>query len=83
MDEFVTYPWESEQLKPPESVKRRLLSIDETSEYLGLAHATLYKMVNQRRIPYVKVGRLLRFDSRLIDEWLQANTVMPMPDKRH
>ena len=69
-------------MKPPEQVKRQLLSIDETSEYLGLAHATLYKMVHQRRIPYVKVGRLLRFDSRLLDEWLQANTVMPMPEKR-
>jgi len=30
----------------------------------------------------VKVGRLLRFDNRLIDDWLQAHTVMPMPERR-
>jgi len=69
-------------MKHPEGIKRRLLSIDETSEYLGLAPTTLYKMVSQRRIPYVKVGSCLRFDSRLIDDWLEANTVMPMPERR-
>jgi excisionase family DNA binding protein len=69
-------------MKHPERITRRLLSIDETSKYLGLAPTTLYKMVNQRRIPYVKVGRLLRFDSRLIDDWLTEHTVMPMPERR-
>jgi len=69
-------------MKHPERITRRLLSIDETSEYLGLAQATLYKMVHQRRIPDVKVGRLLRFDSRLIDDWLEAHTVMPMPERK-
>ena len=69
-------------MKHSERITRRLLTIDETAEYLGLAPTTLYKMVNQRRMPYVKVGRLLRFDSRLIDEWLQAHTVMPMPERR-
>lgn len=69
-------------MKQPERITRRLLSIDETSEYLGLAPTTLYKMVGQRRIPFVKVGRLLRFDSRLIDDWLEEHTVMPMPERR-
>jgi len=69
-------------MKHPERITRRLLSIDETSEYLGLAPTTLYKMVNRRQIPYVKVGRLLRFDRRLIDGWLEEHTVMPMPERR-
>jgi excisionase family DNA binding protein len=69
-------------MKHSERITRRLLTIDETAEYLGLAPTTLYKMVSQRRLPFVKVGRLLRFDSRLIDEWLQAHTVMPMPERR-
>jgi excisionase family DNA binding protein len=41
----------------------------EVADLTGLSVHTLYKMVSQRRIPYVKVGRLLRFDSRLIDEF--------------
>jgi len=59
------------------------MTIQELAEFTGLSIQTLYKMVNQRRIPYVKVGRLLRFDSRLIDDWLEAHTVMPMPEKRY
>jgi len=61
---------------------KRLMTIQELTEFTSCSIQTLYKMVNQRRIPYVKVGRLLRFDSRLIDDWLQAHTVMPMPERR-
>jgi len=59
------------------------MTIQELAEFTGLSIQTLYKMVSQRRIPFVKVGRLLRFDSRLIDDWLKAHTVMPMPEKRY
>ena len=41
----------------------------------------LYKMVSQRRIPYVKVGRLVKFDQAMLDGWLKQNAVMPMPAK--
>jgi excisionase family DNA binding protein len=38
-------------------------------------------MVSQRRIPYVKVGRLVKFDVELLDKWIKQNTVMPMLSK--
>jgi len=59
------------------------MTIQELAAFTGLSIPTLYKMVSQRRIPYVKVGSCLRFDSRLIDDWLEAHTVMPMPEKRY
>lgn len=62
---------------------RRLLTIQEVSEYTGLATSTLYTMVSQRRIPYVKVGRLTKFDVTLLDQWIKQSTVMPMPPKRY
>ena len=62
-------------------VTRRLLSIQEASDYTGFAVNTLYKMVNQRRIPYVKLGSRVRFDVGLLDGWLKQHTVMPMPPK--
>ena len=65
----------------PVTIKSRLLDIHEVEQYLGLSPETLYKMVSQRRIPYVKVGRLLRFDLAKIDQWIKQNTVMPMPQK--
>ena len=57
---------------------RRLIGIQEVSEYTGLSVHTLYTMVSQRRIPFVKVGRLTKFDLGLLDEWISKNTVMPM-----
>ncbi len=68
-------------MRQPEPIKRRLLNVKETAEYTGLSVHTLYTMVSQRRIPYVKVGRLTKFDLTLLDEWIKTNTVMPMPSK--
>lgn len=66
----------------PEPIKRRLVDIKEAATYTGLSVHTLYTMVSQRRIPYVKVGRLTKFDVGLLDAWIKQNTVMPMPEKR-
>jgi len=65
----------------PVTIKSRLVAIHQVAQYLSLSPETLYKMVSQRRIPYVKVGRLLRFDLAKVDQWLKQNTVMPMPQK--
>lgn len=61
---------------------KRLININEAAEYTGLAVSTLYTMVSQRRIPHVKVGRLVRFDITLLDAWIKQNTVMPMLPRR-
>ena len=60
---------------------RRLISIRDAADYMGLSRHTLYTMVSQRRIPYVKVGRLVKFDVGLLDEWIRQRTVMPRPPK--
>lgn len=65
----------------PELLKRRLITIQEAAVYTGLSPHTLYTMVSQRRIPYVKVGRLTKFDLGLLDAWIKQHTVMPMPEK--
>jgi excisionase family DNA binding protein len=64
------------------ALSRRLLNVQEAAAYTGLSVHTLYTMVSQRRIPYVKVGRLTKFDVGLLDAWIKQNTVMPMPEKR-
>ncbi len=61
---------------------RRLVNIRVVADYLGISPDTGYTMVSQRRIPYVKVGRLLRFDLKAIDEWIAQNAVMPMPREK-
>ena len=60
---------------------QRLISVNEAAAFTGLSPHTIYTMVSQRRIPYVKVGRLVKFDVELLDKWIKQNTVMPMPPR--
>jgi excisionase family DNA binding protein len=53
----------------------RLLDIKEVADYTGLSIHTLYTMVSQRRIPYVKMGRLTKFDREEIDKWIANHSV--------
>lgn len=55
----------------------RLIDAKAAAVYTGLSHHTVYTMVSQRRIPYIKVGRLVRFDLDALDAWLAQHTVLP------
>jgi excisionase family DNA binding protein len=59
----------------------RLISVPEAAAYTGLSPHTIYSMVSQRRIPFVKVGRLVKFDEAMLQAWIKEHTVMPMPPK--
>ena len=56
-------------------MERRYLNINELSGYIGVPKGTLYVWVCQKRIPYAKIGGLLRFDLRQIDGWVKARSV--------
>ena len=56
-------------------VENKLLNITEMAEYLGITVGTLYAWVSQKRIPYIKLGRLVKFDLRKIDKWLEEKTI--------
>lgn len=60
---------------------QRLMSVKDAAAYTSLSHHTVYTMVSQRRIPFVKVGRLVKFDQAMLDAWLKEHTVMPMPPR--
>lgn len=59
-------------------MERRFLNIKEVSEYLGLKQGTVYSWVCYKKIPYIKMGRLVKFDIKRIDQWMQASTVEVM-----
>jgi len=40
----------------------RLLTIDQLAEQLGITTRHVRRLVAERRVPYVKVGWLVRFD---------------------
>lgn len=48
-----------------------LMRIEEAAEYLGFAKQTLRNWVSDGRIPYVKIGRSVRFRRSELDEWVE------------
>jgi len=63
--------------------ENRLLSIPEVARFLGISQSTLYTLVSQQRVPFVKVGSRVLFDPVQLDQWIKLNTKMPMPEKRY
>jgi excisionase family DNA binding protein len=70
-------------VKPITTETQGLLSVRQVAVRLGLSPHTVYTMVSQRRIPYVKVGRLVKFDRAQVEAWLNQTTFMPMPERKH
>lgn len=54
---------------------RKLLTMDEASEYLGISKLTLYGWVSARKLGFVKVGRLVKFKQEHLDKWIGQHTV--------
>lgn len=55
----------------------RLLTVQEAARYLAVSASTLYGWVWQRRIPFIKVGRAVRFDLDDLEGFIQGNRVQP------
>jgi excisionase family DNA binding protein len=55
-----------------------LLTANELCEQLKIKLSNLYKLTCSKKIPYCKIGRLLRFDSDEIAEWVKEQTVSPI-----
>jgi excisionase family DNA binding protein len=53
----------------------RLLSIGQLAERLGTTPRHVRRLVAERRVPFVKVGRLVRFDPEDIAGWLDGRRV--------
>ena len=50
----------------------RWLSVEEIAEYLGVSKDTVYAWISKRNMPAHRVGRLWKFKSDEIDEWVRS-----------
>ena len=61
------------QMRLNETVGKRLLNVKEAAQYLGLEVDTVYKKARLRELPFVKVGRALRFDVKALERFIEQN----------
>lgn len=56
-------------------VANDMLPCPEAADVLGVSERWVRRAVAERRIPFVKVGRLIRFRRSDLDAYIAANTV--------
>lgn len=60
-----------------------LMNINDLSGYLQIPICSIYGMVERKEIPYIKIGRLIRFKMSEIESWLESKKVNPVsPEKQ-
>lgn len=50
----------------------RWLSVEEIGEYLGVSKDTVYAWINKRNMPAHRIGRLWKFKTEEVDEWVRS-----------
>jgi len=52
----------------------KIMTIEELAEYLKISRSTLYKLLQDGKLPGQKVGKRWRFHQDAIDEWVKSGT---------
>ncbi len=55
-------------------MNNKLMTTKELAEYMQLNPLTVYRKVKEGEIPYIRLGRSIRFKKEQIDKWLEAET---------
>ena len=73
-------PWPSEAVKsgkdptlePDRTARDPLLTVAQAGEYLGTGERFVRRLITERRIPYVKLGKYVRLQRSLLDAFVDA-----------
>ena len=58
---------------------REVMNIRQASQYLGVSPDTLYKYVNEQKIPAFKLGNRWRFKKSKFDQWMEEQSMEMEP----
>jgi len=56
----------------------RLLTVPQAAEYLALTTRALYNLISARKIEFVRMGRRVRFDRAVLDQYIEVCRVKPI-----
>lgn len=58
------------------ATSKRYLTMPQVCDYLSCSKWTIYRLINNREIPFFAVGkRAFRFDQDAIDKWIKDKTM--------
>ena len=65
----------------PENINQgRWISLQEVCDYIGVKRHTVMRWIEQRGMPASKVGKLWRFKTADIDEWIKKGGASNEPE---
>lgn len=60
------------------SLMGEFLTVSETATYLRLSRAQLYRLINRKQIPHVRIGdKRIVINRDQLQKWLLDNTIVP------
>jgi len=68
-------PTRASQVTQPHPDPVGLLDVAEVAARLGVTVRFVRRLVAERRIPYVKVGKFVRFDPAEVEQWIDDHRV--------
>src|SRR5438105_10345059 len=84
---------ETRDVVPGPIIEPRWLDVDTAAQYLCMSRHALYHRISRRQIPFVRRGRIIRFDRQALDRWMskgvrngfeeaRRDLVLPEDDQR-
>lgn len=55
-----------------------LIDVDSAAEHLSVTPRYIRRLVSERRVPYYKVGKFIRFDIAELEQWLKRCYIEPL-----
>ena len=55
------------------TLEKKLMSVSDVAEYLGLHTDTIYNLVKKEKLPSIKIGGRILFLQHVLDDWLIEN----------
>ena len=52
-----------------------LMSIPSMCEYLNITESKMRSLIFNKKIPFIKVGREIRFEKEVIESWIESNSI--------
>lgn len=56
-------------------MEKRFLTVKECAEYLNISVHYLYRKVELKQIPHVRLGRAIRFDVKKLEKLIEENSI--------
>ena len=66
-----------ELLAKGQHMAERMLTLREVSDYLNVNPATVRRLVRTGQLRAIRVGRDMRFEVRVVDQWVAAGGTLP------